>query len=426
MRRRARRRVPLARPRPTNPPAARVPGPEPPGPGSPAGATEEAAGPDVLAARPAPDPLVDAAVRRREAQVDELNPFGMLGRPLHRSPFVVGFTFALGAILAYVVYRAVITVWSVLLLIIVAAFLAIGLQPVVRRLERIGIRRGFAVALVFLAFLGIFAGFGFAVVPPIVNQVKEFANAAPSYLDQLQRNHTFEALNHRFGIISRLQKALSTRTLSATGAAALGGIFGVGKLLFNTVFSIFTVLILTLYFVSAFERIKQGAYHLVPRSRRARTVLLGDEILTRVGGYLSGAFIIALIAGASSLVWMSLPFTGVPYALALALLVAILDLIPLVGATIGAVLVTLIAFTVSIPVGIATGIFYVVYQQIENYLIYPRVMKRSVDISPAAAIVAVLIGAGLLGVLGALVAIPVTAAISLIAREIILPRQDSG
>lgn len=387
---------------------------------------DQAAVPPVPQLPPEPDPLVDTVARRSEAHADEENPFGLLGRPLHRSPFLVGFTFALGAILAYVVYRAVISVWSILLTILVAAFLAIGLHPTVSRLERIGLRRGFAVAIVFVAFLAFFAGFGYSIVPPLVSQVQQFAEALPGYINDLQHNRTLAGLNDRFGILDRARESLNAETLGATGTAAVGGVFGVGKLLFSTVFNTLTVLILTLYFVSAFDRIKQGSYRLIPRSRRARAVLLGDEILGRVGGYVAGAFSIAVIAGITSLIWMELPFIGVPYALALAMLVALLDLIPLVGATIGAIVVTLVALTVSLPVGIATAAFYLVYQQVENYFIYPRIMKRSVDVSPAAAIVAVLIGGGLLGVLGALLAIPVTAAVSLIFREIILPRQDSA
>jgi len=201
-------------------------------------------------------------------------------------------------------------------------------------------------------------------------------------------------------------------------------VLGVGKVLLSGLFNIITVLILTLYFVSAFDRIKSFGYRLVPRPRRARAILIGDEILGRVGGYVAGAVVIAVIAGVTSLIWLSA--LGVPYPLALALLVAITDLIPLVGATIGAVIVTAVAFFVSWPVGVATLIFYLIYQQVENYVIYPRVMKRSVDVSPAAAIVSVLIGGALLGVVGALLAIPMCAATQLIMKEIVIPRQEAA
>ena len=161
----------------------------------------------------------------------------------------------------------------------------------------------------------------------------------------------------------------------------------------------------------------------MPRSRRARVSLIGDEVLNRVGGYVAGAVVVALIAGVASLVWVS--SLGIPYPLALALIVTLTDVIPLIGATIGAVIVTTVAFFVSLPVGIATGIFFLVYQQLENYLIYPRVMSRSVDVNPAAAIVGALIGGTLLGFVGALLAVPATAAIQLILREVLVPRQDA-
>jgi len=189
------------------------------------------------------------------------------------------------------------------------------------------------------------------------------------------------------------------------------------------VFKGLTILILTLYFLSSFNTIKHTAYRLVPRSRRARFSLIGDEILGRVGGYVAGAVVVALIAGISTLVWTS--SLGIPYPLALALIVAITDVIPLIGATLGAVIVTAVAFFVSLPVGIATGIFFIVYQQLENYFVYPRVMSRSVDVNPAAAIVGALIGGTLLGFVGALLAVPATAAIQLILREVLVPRQDA-
>lgn len=183
------------------------------------------------------------------------------------------------------------------------------------------------------------------------------------------------------------------------------------------------MVILTLYFLSSFNRIKTTIYGLVPKSRR-RVSLLGDEILSRVGGYVGGAFTIALIAGSTSLIrvygW------GVPYPLALALIVASTDIIPLIGATIGAVIASATALFVSIPAGIATAVFYLAYQQIENCLIYPRVMNKTVDVNPAAAIVGVPIGGAIFGVVGALLAIPVTAAIALILREMIAPRLDQA
>ncbi len=372
----------------------------------------------------AADPVIDTVVRELEAGVDEDNPFGTLGRPLRRSTFLLGFTFALGAILAWVAYQAVVAITSVLVLITVAGFLAIGLHPIVSRLERLGLRRSVAVGLVLVLVLAFFIGVGYAVVPPIVKQVEGLVQQAPDYLNQLRHNGNFRQLDERFKIIDRVHQATSDKNLSQAGTQSVGGVLGVGRVVLNSVFNGLTVLILTLYFVSAFDRIKNTAYRVVPRSRRARTVLIGDEILARVGRYVEGSFTIAAIAGLSTLLWALV--VGLPYPLALALLVAVTDLIPLVGASIGALLVTIIAFFVSWPVGLATFGFFVFYQQLENFLIYPRIMKTSVDVNPAATIVAVLIGGGLLGIVGALLAIPIAAAVQLLMAEVVMPRQDEA
>jgi predicted PurR-regulated permease PerM len=167
---------------------------------------------------------------------------------------------------------------------------------------------------------------------------------------------------------------------------------------------------------------KRQAYRLVPATRRERVTLLGDEILSRIGGYLSGAFVVAFIATLTSYVFLLV--IGMPYALALAIFVGLLDLIPLIGATIAAVVVSLVGFTESVTLGLACVAFYVAYQQFENYVIYPRVMRRAVDVPAPLTVVAALIGGALLGVVGALLAIPTAAAVLLIVRQVAIPRMD--
>jgi predicted PurR-regulated permease PerM len=374
-----------------------------------------------LADIPEGDPVVNADVRAEEAGVDDAFPLGRPGLPMNRrSPFRIGFAGALGAGFAYLLYQAVVSARSVLVLVIVAAFLAIGLNPIVSRLERAGMRRGAAVAIVFAGLLGFFTLFGYAVLPPVINQVANFVDAVPNYVKGLQNNATIRDLDSRFGVIGKLNDYVTTGDF---GTRIAGNVVSVTQQVAGFVLKALTVLILTLYFLSSFNTIKRTAYRLVPRSRRARFSLIGDEVLSRVGGYVAGAVVVALIAGVASLVWVSA--LGIPYPLALALIVTLTDVIPLIGATIGAVVVTAVAFFVSLPVGIATGIFFVVYQQMENYLIYPRVMSRSVDVNPAAAIVGALIGGTLLGFVGALLAVPATAAIQLILREVLVPRQDA-
>ena len=371
---------------------------------------------------PNDDPLLETAVRRLEAQVSEDAPYGVPGPPVStRSPFRIGFTAALGVALAYGLVHALITIRSVLVLLLIAAFLAVGLNPAVEFFQRRGLRRGRAVAVVLVLVLLVFAGVLYAIVPPIVEQSQQFATQAPQYLKDLERNRTVASLDRRFHFLKQLTATVQS---PATVNQAFGGVLGVGKVVFSAVFSTLTVLTLMLYFMSSLPTMKHSALRALPRSRRARVGLLLDDILERIGSYVAGCLTIAACAGA--LTFVVLEVTGVPYPLALTLVVVVTDLVPVIGATIGAVAVTLAAFTVSVPVGVGVGLYYLAYQQVENFLIYPRIMQRSVDVSPAATIVAVLVGGSLLGVLGALLAIPIAAAVQLVMLEVIIPRQDAA
>jgi predicted PurR-regulated permease PerM len=369
------------------------------------------------------DPLLDTAIRKIEAQADEDNPFGRPGRPLsRRSPFRLGFTAALGVALAYGLVNAVIAVRSVLILILISAFLAIGLNPAVEGLERRGLRRSMAVGAVLVAVLLFFVGFGFAVVPPILDQGSQFAHKAPAYVQDLQNNHRIASLDSKYHFLAKLKAYVDKP--ERLGGTLFGGVLGAGKVVLGAFFAAITVLTLTLYIMANLPDIKAGAYRLVPRSRRARVGLIADEILNRVGGYVAGNLIISLIAG--TLTYVVLLILHVPYALGLALLVAVTDLIPVVGATLGAIIVTMVGFFVSVKTGLIAAGYYAAYQQIENYVLYPRIMKRSVDVSPVATVIAVLIGGSLMGILGALLAIPVAAAVQLVLQEVAVPRQDDA
>jgi predicted PurR-regulated permease PerM len=369
------------------------------------------------------DPVTDMKAREREAGVDERFPFGRPGRPLTRShPFVFGFYGALGVLVAYMLVQALTNALQVIILIIVALFLAVGLNPGVEALERLGISRRWSVLLVFLALVGFFVGFGFAIVPPLSQQTSAIIHNLTSgngYLEQLQNNPRLQDLDHRYHVIQKARTALQSKDL---GTRAANGAVGVGQVVLSGLFSTLTVLILTLYFLNSLPNITGFMYRLAPRSRRARVALLGDEILARIGGYVAGNLFISLIAGVTTYIFLLI--AGVPYALALALLVSITDLIPLVGASIGAVFVTALSFFSGLWTGVATGIFFIIYQQVENYIVQPRVMKRSVDVQPAVTIIAALIGGTLLGVIGALLAIPAAAAVALILREVVMPRQE--
>jgi predicted PurR-regulated permease PerM len=368
---------------------------------------------------PLTDPAVDTGVRRIEAQVDADNPWGRPGARITRNhPFVIGFLATLGVALAAALVEAVIIARQVLVLILVAAFLAVGLDPAVRWLVRRGFRRSIAVLVITVAALGFFGGFVAAVVPPIAKQSTQLVKKAPDYAKKLDSNETFHRIDQRYHIVDNLEK----RAKTGISVDALGGVFGVSKAILGIVASTLTVIILTIYFLANLPGIKRVLYRAVPRTRRARIGLLTDEVLNRVGGYVLGNLATSLVAGAATFIWLIA--WGVPYPVALAMFIAITDLIPLVGATIGAIGVTLVALFHGVGVGIATFAFYMAYQQFENYILQPRVMKKAVDVAPVVTIVAALLGAAMLGILGALIAVPIAAGIQLIITEVLFPRQD--
>lgn len=374
---------------------------------------------DYLA--PPHDPVMDTGVRRIEAGVDADNPFGQRGAPLAgNGVFRIAFVATLGVATAALLVDSVIIARQVLTLILIAVFVAVGLDPAVRWLVRRGLRRGIAVLLIVVVTLGTVGGFVAAVAPPIARQSTALVKEAPDYVERMKSNEAVRKLDNRYHFVASLQK----RANEGVKINGFGGIFGVGKAILGIVFSTLTVVILTIYFLANMPAIKRTMYRVVPRSRRARVGLLTDEIFNRVGGYVLGNVATSAIAGLCAGIWLWA--WDVPYAVALAMFVAIMDLIPLIGATIAAVVVTAIALFSGIPTGIATFAFFMGYQQFENYVLQPRVMKATVDVAPVVTIVAALLGAALLGVLGALIAVPIAAAIQLLLTEVAFPRQDEA
>jgi predicted PurR-regulated permease PerM len=346
-------------------------------------------------------------------------PWGRPGRRLvdPRSPFLVGMVGAAGVAVTFGLVEILVTARDVLVLIGLALFIAVGLQPVVAWLDRRGLPRWAAVAVVCVGLLGVTGGFLAAAIPALVAQTSAFVTQAPTYLRALTDHASFLGqLNDRFHLQQGVEQTLSS------GAALLGGVLGAGVIVLNVVGSTLVVLVLTVYFLGALPRLRTGMHRLVPHSRRPRVILLSDEIAARVGGYVLGNAVISVIAGTLTFIWLL--GLGVPYPLLLAIGVALLDLIPVVGSTVGGVVVVLVSLTVSLPVALATAVFFVVYRLVEDYLLVPKIIGRAVRVSALATVVAVLFGGVLFGIIGALVAIPAAAAIQLIFREVAAPRLD--
>lgn len=343
-------------------------------------------------------------------------------RPLlDHSPFVTGFMAAAGALAAYWFGGLILQAGSVIVLIVVSLFVAFGLNPVVVWLVEHGVRRSVSVLLVALGFVAALALFVLAIAPVVADQVAALTRNAPGWFDLLQHNQQIEKLDDKYDLVGKARDYVLGGDLAKQ---LFGGVLGFGLAVLGALANAFVVIVLTLYFLASLDSVKHSLYRLAPASRRDRVSHLGDRILDGIGGYVSGAFLVAMCAGLSTLVFLFVVGLG-QYAVALAVVVALLDVIPMIGATLGAVIVSAIGLATDVHVGIACIVFYVIYQQVENYLIYPRVMSRSVDIPGAMTVIAALIGASLLGVVGALLAIPTAAAIMLLVREVFVRQQDA-
>jgi len=309
------------------------------------------------------------------------------------------------------------TVRHVLLLVVIAAVLAVGLDPPVRRLERWHISRGWAVLIIFLLALGFIALFAFLVIPPIVREVGQLARDIPGYITRLERGHAtgfIADLERKYHLAERLKDA--TSRIPSLASASFGTILGITASIASVIFNALTIGILTIYFLMALPRGEETAKTLVAGEHTIRNIRILNESLERIGGYVSGNLFISVIAGV--LAFGAMQIIGVPFAAALAMWVAITDLIPAVGATLGAVVCVIVALFSSLGDGIVTAIYFIVYQQFENYVIQPRVMNKAVDLSAASVIISVLIGGSLAGLAGGLLALPIAAAIKVVIREV--------
>jgi predicted PurR-regulated permease PerM len=352
---------------------------------------------------------------------EETGGLGVPGRPINRrSPFMIGMAGAFGVAVTYGLVELFIRARAVLIIVGLAMFIAAGLDPVVGWLVRHRFPRWAAVLTVIVTGAAIVGGFLAAAIPPLASEATALAHQIPHYMTSLQdKNSELGKLNTKFKIEPRLESLVTSG-----GSSLVGGVLGAGELVLSTASSILAVFVFSIYFLAGLPGIKVFAYRLVPHSRRPRTILIGDEILAKVGGYVLGNFLTSVIAGLGTYIWM-LAF-GIPYPLLLGMFVAFLDLIPMIGSSVGGAVVTLVALTVSLPVAIATLAFYIAYRLAEDYLIVPRIMGRTVQVPAIVSLVAVLVGGVLLGIIGALVAIPVAAAVRLLLNEILIRRLDDS
>ncbi|MEV4439944.1 AI-2E family transporter [Streptomyces sp. NPDC049577] len=334
--------------------------------------------------------------------------------------FSAGFTAGLGLTLAYTILQTVLRISGILTLLLLALFVAISVEPVVAWLARHRLGRGWAVAVVVIGLFGLLAGFLALVIPPVSNEISALADAVPKWLQQLRDHHSaLGRLEDRYHLISKAREQLG----AGGGTAVLGGLLGAGHVVVSTVTGAVLVVVVTVYFMVGMEQLKDFAYRFVPLSRRAAVIEVTETILLRVGRYMLGNVVTSAIAGLATFLWCV--GLDVPYAAALGVFVGLMDMVPVAGSTIGGVVVSLVALSVSFPIALGTAGFYTGFRLAEDYLIMPKAMSYAVNVHPIVTVVAVVIGGALLGVVGALIAIPVAVGIGIVLDESVFPRIEA-
>jgi predicted PurR-regulated permease PerM len=332
----------------------------------------------------------------------------------------------LGIVLAVAVVLQVI--WlarQVIAWILISVFLALALNPAVNFFQERGIRRrGVAAAVTYVAALAAIAGIGALFVPTVVDEANAFARELPSYVEDLTEGRgRLGELEREYNIVERVRESVEDG-----GAARLLGLSGtavaITKGILTAIVAVVTIAFLTFFMLIEGPAWMQRFYALLPEGSRPRVERIANDVYRTIGGYVTGNLLISFIAGVLSTIVLLV--MGVPYAVALGLLVAILDLVPLAGATLAAIIVSTVAFLHTLPAGIVVLAFFVIYQQVENHLIQPVVYSRTVQLSPLAILIAVLIGAKLAGILGALAAIPVAGTVQVLLLAWLEIRRERG
>ena len=328
-------------------------------------------------------PVAEAETLAAEMSSDE-QPLGSLGpRFNRRSPFYIGLTASAGVAVTYGAVRVLGSLSPILVLIGVAFFLALGLEPAASWFVNRELPRWAATTLVFAIFLAAMGAFVAAAIPPLAQQTSELIQQAPRYIQQLQdHSSVIGRINDRFHLQQRI-----TDTINGSGGSVFNDVVSAGSAAFGAVADFLIVIVLTVYFLVDMPRIRTSLYRLVPHTRRPRAILIGDEVFAKVGAYVLGNILISGITGAATFIWLTA--FGVPYPLLLGIFVALLDLVPVVGSTIAGVVVAAVALTVSLPVCIATIVFFVVMRLIEDYLLVPRIIGRAVKVPAMITVVAV-------------------------------------
>jgi predicted PurR-regulated permease PerM len=301
-------------------------------------------------------------------------------------------------------------------LILIAVFFALAIAPAVNWLDRRArLPRWLAILVVYLGIGGSIFGIGLLLVPPLVDGINDLSDDLPGYVEDLRENETFREYDDRYEITDKLTE--QAEDLPSRLGDAAGTLRDVTVGVFSSFIKLFSILVISFFLLIDGDRIIGWVYRQLPADRQRRLRIVGDDVSDAITGYVFGNFVISILAGIVTYVTLSI--LDIPFAVPLAIMFAFFDLVPMVGATVGGILVALVvAIAGDLPVDlIVWGVVLILYQQVENNIIQPFVYGRTVEIHPLAVIVAILIGAALLGILGALIAIPVAAAVQSVVRD---------
>ena len=367
-----------------------------------------------------------STLRQRKSSNKPNENLGKKGKPVDTShPFYFGFMVTTGALLAFTILQALASASAVFILIVISLFLAAGLNPAVLFFQNRGLNRGASVGAVMglvLIFVGVFIAIA---VPPLIDQGNQLIDNAPQLVKDLNNNALINDLNARYGIVDSLQNKIDSVIKDGQFAiTAFGGVIGVGKAVVSGLVSALTILVLTLYFLASLPQVVNIGLRFISASRRDRVSKLVNAIIIRVGAFVGGQAIIAALAALFILIMgliISMPYSG-----PLAMVVLICGFIPLIGHFIGMGIVTLVSLTKSPTTAIIALSAYIIYVQIENYVITPKIMRKSLAIPGLVTIIAALLGTSLLGLIGGLLAVPIAAAILLILDEVVFPRAQQS
>lgn len=343
---------------------------------------------------------------------------------LKRSPLLFGFVVTLGALGAIATGYMLYGLRSIIFSVFLAAFATVGLDPLIRWFQRHGMKRAWAIVTVILLIVGVLVAIVWVVVPLIVTQIANIATAIPAEVEKLRAEGWFDATNDASnGVLGQALTWISDQVKNPQTWANVGnGLLGFGLSVLNAFTTGFFITILTIYFIASYDSTKRSLYHLVRRSRRDRFEGYSERILQNFGKYLSGMVILAFFNATYSLILLLV--TGVPGAFLIALAAFFITLIPLIGTVLTTAVMTVLALIHSPVSGVVVLVFMLIYMQVEAYILTPKVMGKAVQVPGSVVLISALAGSTLFGLPGALVAIPISAGIILIIKEVVMPRKD--